>query len=105
MAKRSYSAKAASKGRDIGKKGKAFGQIAEKAGKKYGSQRSDRSGAVSSPRVRRLSPIEAAIRRTLGVLTLQSDASATDIYILPARGGAALWQPRRDRGGTVDYTW
>ena len=37
MAKRSYSAKQAAKGRDIGKKGKAFGQIAEKAGKKYGS--------------------------------------------------------------------
>jgi hypothetical protein len=37
MAKRSYSAKQAAKGRDIGKKGKAFSKIAEKAGKKYGS--------------------------------------------------------------------
>jgi hypothetical protein len=37
MAKRSYSAKQAAAGKDIGKKGKAFGKIAAKAGKKYGS--------------------------------------------------------------------
>lgn len=36
--KRSYSAKAASRGKDIGKPGKAFGKIAEKAGKEYGSK-------------------------------------------------------------------
>lgn len=36
-AKKSYSAKAASKGKDIGKKGKNFAKIAAKAGKKYGS--------------------------------------------------------------------
>lgn len=35
----SYSAKSAAKGKDIGKKGKAFGKIAEKAGKKYGSKK------------------------------------------------------------------
>ena len=34
---RSYSAKAASAGRDIGKPGKAFGSIAAKAAKEYGS--------------------------------------------------------------------
>ena len=33
----SYSAKAASKGKDIGKKGKNFSKIASKAGKEYGS--------------------------------------------------------------------
>jgi len=32
-----YSAKAARAGKDIGKKGKNFSKIAEKAGKKYGS--------------------------------------------------------------------
>jgi hypothetical protein len=37
MAKRSYSAKAAAKGKDLGKKGKQFSAIAKKAGKKYGS--------------------------------------------------------------------
>jgi hypothetical protein len=36
--KRSYSAKAARKGKDIGKPGKNFSQIATKAGKKYGSK-------------------------------------------------------------------
>ena len=33
----SYSAKLASKGKDIGKPGKNFAKIAAKAGKKYGS--------------------------------------------------------------------
>ncbi len=37
MKTKSYSAKAASKGKDIGKPGKAFGKIAASAGKKYGS--------------------------------------------------------------------
>lgn len=38
MAKtRSYSAKAASAGKDIGKPGKNFSKIAEKAGAEYGS--------------------------------------------------------------------
>jgi hypothetical protein len=36
--KRSYSAKAARKGKDIGKPGKNFSKIATKAGKKYGSK-------------------------------------------------------------------
>jgi hypothetical protein len=36
--KRSYSAKAARKGKDIGKPGKNFAKIAAKAGKKYGSK-------------------------------------------------------------------
>lgn len=35
--KRSYSAKAATAGKDIGKPGKAFASIAAKAGAKYGS--------------------------------------------------------------------
>lgn len=35
---KSYSAKAASAGKDIGKKGKMFSVIAKKAGKKYGSK-------------------------------------------------------------------
>jgi hypothetical protein len=38
MAKRSYSAKQAAAGKDIGKKGKAFGKIAETAARKYGSK-------------------------------------------------------------------
>jgi hypothetical protein len=41
MAKRktkSYSAKAAAKGRDIGKPGKQFAKIAASAGKEYGSK-------------------------------------------------------------------
>jgi hypothetical protein len=38
MAKRSYSAKAARAGRDIGKPGKNFSKIAAKAGKEYGSK-------------------------------------------------------------------
>lgn len=38
MATKSYSAKAASKGRDIGKSGKNFSKIASKAGKEYGSK-------------------------------------------------------------------
>lgn len=37
MAKRSYSAKAAAAGKDIGKPGKNFDKIAAKAGAKYGS--------------------------------------------------------------------
>ena len=36
--KRSYSAKAARKGKDIGKPGKNFSKIASTAGKKYGSK-------------------------------------------------------------------
>ena len=36
--KRSYSAKAARKGKDIGKPGKNFSKIAAKAGKRYGSE-------------------------------------------------------------------
>lgn len=35
--KKSYSAKQARKGKDIGKPGKQFSKIAAKAGKKYGS--------------------------------------------------------------------
>lgn len=39
MAKKaSYSAKAASAGKDIGKPGKAFGKIASSAAKRYGSK-------------------------------------------------------------------
>lgn len=38
MAKKSYSAKAASAGKDIGKKGKNFSKIAAKAGAEYGSK-------------------------------------------------------------------
>lgn len=37
MAKITYSAKKAAKGKDIGKKGKNFSKIAKKAGKEYGS--------------------------------------------------------------------
>ena len=37
MAKRSYSAKSAAAGKDIGKPGKNFSKIAAKAGKEYGS--------------------------------------------------------------------
>jgi len=36
--KKSYSAKAAAKGKDIGKKGKNFGKIEKKASKEYGSK-------------------------------------------------------------------
>jgi hypothetical protein len=36
--KKSYSAKQAKKGKDIGKKGKQFAKIAKSAGKKYGSK-------------------------------------------------------------------
>jgi hypothetical protein len=36
--KKSYSAKAASKGKDIGKKGKNFSKIEKKASKEYGSK-------------------------------------------------------------------
>ena len=48
MAKRSYSAKAASAGRDIGKPGKAFSKIAASAGKEYGSKAAGKrvAGAV-----------------------------------------------------------
>lgn len=35
---KSYSAKAAAAGKDIGKKGKNFGKIARSAAKKYGSK-------------------------------------------------------------------
>jgi hypothetical protein len=38
MAKKSYSPKAASAGKDIGKPGKNFSKIADKAGKEYGSK-------------------------------------------------------------------
>ena len=38
MAKRSYSAKSAAAGKDIGKKGKNFSKIANKAAKEYGSE-------------------------------------------------------------------
>ena len=38
MAKRSYSAKAAAAGKDIGKPGKNFAKVAAKAGKEYGSK-------------------------------------------------------------------
>lgn len=39
MAKRkTYSAKSAAKGKDLGKPGKNFAKIAAKAGKKYGSE-------------------------------------------------------------------
>lgn len=37
MKRKSYSAKAASQGKDIGKPGKNFGRIASKAAKEYGS--------------------------------------------------------------------
>lgn len=37
MARKTYSAKAAAKGKDLGKPGKAFGSIASKAAKEYGS--------------------------------------------------------------------
>lgn len=48
MAKNSYSAKAATKGKDIGKKGKNFSKIAAKAGKKYGSNEAGKrvAGAI-----------------------------------------------------------
>lgn len=36
--KKTYSAKAAVKGKDLGKPGKNFAKIAESAGKKYGSK-------------------------------------------------------------------
>ena len=38
MARRSYSAKAAAAGKDIGKPGKAFDKIAASAGRRYGSK-------------------------------------------------------------------
>lgn len=46
--KKSYSAKQAKKGKDIGKKGKQFGKIAKSAGKKYGSKEAGKrvAGAV-----------------------------------------------------------
>lgn len=48
MAKKSYSAKAAAAGKDIGKKGKNFGKIASKAAKEYGSAEAGKrvAGAV-----------------------------------------------------------
>lgn len=47
-AKKSYSAKEASKGKDIGKKGKMFSKIAKSAGKKYGSKEAGKkvAGAI-----------------------------------------------------------
>ena len=46
--KRSYSAKAARAGKDIGKRGKNFSKIEAKAGKKYGSKAAGKrvAGAV-----------------------------------------------------------
>jgi len=46
--KKSYSAKQAHKGKDIGKKGKNFAKIAKSAGKKYGSKEAGKkvAGAV-----------------------------------------------------------
>jgi hypothetical protein len=46
--KRSYSAKAARVGKDIGKRGKNFSKIEAKAGKKYGSKAAGKrfAGAV-----------------------------------------------------------
>lgn len=46
--KKSYSAKKAHAGKDIGKKGKMFGKIAKSAGKKYGSSEAGKrvAGAV-----------------------------------------------------------
>jgi len=46
--KRSYSAKKAAAGKDIGKKGKNFSKIAESAGKKYGSKEAGKrvAGAI-----------------------------------------------------------
>ena len=43
-----YSAKMARKGKDIGKKGKMFAKIAQKAGKKYGSVKAGKrvAGAI-----------------------------------------------------------
>lgn len=45
---KSYSAKQAKKGKDIGKKGKNFAKIANKAAKKYGSKEAGKrvAGAV-----------------------------------------------------------
>lgn len=47
-AKKSYSAKQAKKGKDIGKPGKQFKKIAKSAGKKYGSKKAGEkvAGAV-----------------------------------------------------------
>jgi len=46
--KKSYSAKAAAAGKDIGKKGKNFSKIAESAGEKYGSEEAGKrvAGAI-----------------------------------------------------------
>jgi len=48
MAKKSYSAKKAAAGKDIGKKGKQFSKIAAGAAKKYGSKEAGKrvAGAV-----------------------------------------------------------
>ena len=48
--KRSYSAKAARKGKDIGKRGKNFSKIEAKAGRKYGSKAAGKrvAGAILS---------------------------------------------------------
>jgi len=45
---KSYSAKQAVKGKDIGKKGKNFSKIAQKVGKKYGSKEAGKrvAGAI-----------------------------------------------------------
>lgn len=47
---KTYSAKQAAKGKDIGKKGKAFGKIAVSAAKEYGSKAAGKrvAGAVLS---------------------------------------------------------
>lgn len=47
---KSYSAKSASKGKDIGKPGKNFAKIAASAGKKYGSKAAGKrvAGAILS---------------------------------------------------------
>ena len=46
--KKSYSAKKAAAGKDIGKKGKNFDKIADKAAKKYGSKEAGKrvAGAI-----------------------------------------------------------
>jgi hypothetical protein len=50
MTTKSYSAKAARAGKDIGKKGKNFSKIADSAAKKYGSEEAGKrvAGAVLS---------------------------------------------------------
>lgn len=54
---KSYSAKSAAAGKDIGKKGKNFAKIAAKAGKKYGSASSGKkvAGAILAKLRRKMS--------------------------------------------------